>query len=276
MANHLKPSKQEAVIQGLVEGCSVRSLERMTGVHRDTILRLMVRVGDGCNRLLDESLRNLDCRQIQIDELWTFVGKKQRRLTPKDDRREKGDFWTFIALDADTKLIPAHRVGKRNSATASAFLKDLASRLSSRVQISSDSLPAYIEAIWWAFDGDVDYAQVVKSYESEIIGPGRYSPPIVTSVAKSPILGSPNMDETSTSYVERVNLSLRTSLRRFTRLSLGFSRKVENLRAAVNLYVAYYNFVRVHRTLQTTPAVAAGVTGHLWSLEELLEATKGH
>ena len=232
----------------------------------------MVRVGEGCQRLMDREMRGLTCQRIQVDEIWSFVGKKQRRLTVHDDPIKSGDQWTFVAIDADSKLIPCYRVGKRTGREAQAFIADLESRLSNRVQLSSDALAAYVEAVERAFGGDVDYGQIVKSYEADPIGPGRYSPPRVVSVERTPITGYPDHGHISTSYVERQNLTMRISMRRFTRLTNAFSKKVENLRAAVALHFAHYNFVRIHKTLRVTPAMEAGISNHLWSLPELLDA----
>jgi IS1 family transposase len=268
--NILKSEKKEAIIGGLVEGISIRSLERMTGVHRDTIMRLLVKTGHNCENLMDTKMRKLSCKNIEVDELWAYVGKKQRHVKKTDNPNEVGDFYTFVALDPDTKLIPAYKVGKRDFNTACAFITDLESRLSNRVQISSDKLRAYVDAIDFAFGQDVDYAQIVKSYEAEPIGPGRYSPPKVISTAKQYIIGNPNPDRICTSYVERQNLTVRMQNRRFTRLTNAFSKKIENLKAAVALHFAHYNFVRVHGTLRITPAMAAGITDHVWTLEEII------
>jgi len=257
--NKLKRDKQEAVIRCLVNGSSVRATERMTGVHRDTILRLMVRTGDNCRQIMDSELRGLNCRHVQMDEIWAMVGKKQRRLTEKDDPSRMGDFWTFVALDSDTRLVPATE-----------FVADLESRLDGRVQLSTDGLKAYVEAIDTVFGANVDYAQIVKSYEAEAIGPGRYSPPRVKKVERTPILGRPDMRQVSTSYVERSNLLMRMSIRRMTRLTDAFSRKLENFEAAIALHFAYYNFVRIHKSLKVTPAMAAGVSDRIWSLSRLL------
>lgn len=268
--NILKPAKKETVISALVEGNSIRSTERMTGVHRDTIMRLMVRVGNGCERLLDESMRGLECKRVQVDEIWSYVKKKEHKLTASDDPRRTGSIWTWVAIDADSKLIPSYRVGRRTVKDATLFMADLESRLANRVQLSSDGLNAYVAAIEKSFHGNVDYAQIVKSYEAEPIGPGRYSPPKVASATRTPVNGAPDYRHISTSYVERQNLTMRMSMRRFTRLTNGFSKKLENLQAAVALHFAHYNFVRIHRSLRITPAMAAGVTGELWSMERLL------
>lgn len=275
--NKLAIEKQEAVIRALVEGCSVRSTERMTGVHRDTILRLMVRVGNASEIILDDMMRGLNCERIEVDEIWTYVGKKQRHVSSDDNPSEVGDFYTWVAMDADTKLVPTYRVGKRDRPTAHAFMNDLSQRLNNRVQISSDGLRTYIDAIEESFGANVDYATIVKSYEAEPIGPGRYSPPKVVSTEKNVIQGNPNQDYISTSYVERGNLTMRMSMRRFTRLTNAFSKKLENLQAAVSLHFAYYNLVRFHKTLKMPPAMAAGVTNDVWTLTDLIELSEeGH
>jgi IS1 family transposase len=276
MANVLKREKQEQVIRSLVEGSSVRSTERMTGVHRDTILRLLRRVGEGCDRLMFSELRNLTCRRIQVDEVWGYVGKKQRHVTYDDNPYDVGDFWTFVALDADTKLVPCYRVSKRSSWDANAFMLDLSSRLSNRVQLSSDSLRAYVNAVDEAFGKNVDYGQIVKYYEAEPIGPGRYSPPKCVGMEVEPMWGNPDPAHISTSYVERQNLTMRMGIRRLTRLTNAFSKKPEGLKAAVALHFAYYNFVRRHKSLRVTPAMEAGITPHLWSLGKLVSVALDH
>ena len=271
--NRLSLSRRTQVINALVEGNSIRSTERMFDVHRDTICRLLVEVGEGCAGIMDERMRDLPCRRIQVNEIWAYVGEKQARLVPGDDRSRLGDMWTFVALDPETKLIPAYRVGKRTRPHAVAFMADLSERLANRVQLSSDALNTYVDAVERAFGADVDYGQAVKFYEAEPIGPGRYSPPRVVDQQKTVIAGRPDHAHISTSLVERQNLTVRMSMRRFTRLTNAFSKKVENLQAAVALHFAHYNFVRLHRTLRTTPAMVAGVENRLWLLEELVERT---
>lgn len=266
-------SRRVQIISCLVEGNSIRSTERMTNTHRDTITRLLVEIGDGCAKLLDREIRDLTCEWLQVDEIWSFVGKKQAHLKPGDDRSRLGDQWTFVALDPDTKIVPAYRVGKRTRQNAEAFMDDLSERLANRVQISSDALNSYVDAIERAFGADVDDGQVVKFYDAEPIGPGRYAPPRVVSQKKVVVAGSPDRRHISTSLVERQNLTMRMSMRRFTRLTNAFSKKLENLEAAVALHFAHYNFVRIHKTLRCTPAIAAGVNDRLWSLEELVDAT---
>ncbi|MDZ4777269.1 MAG: IS1 family transposase [Alphaproteobacteria bacterium] len=245
----------------------------MTDTHRDTIMRLALRVGAVCAKIMDEEMRELTCKKLQADEIWAYVGKKQSRVTREDDRARVGDQWTFVALDADTKLVPVYLVGKRTTTNATIFMKDLASRLSNRVQLSTDGLNSYVTAVEEAFGIDVDYAQIVKAYEAEPVEPGRYSPPRVVSTAKTVLVGRPASADITTSHVERQNLTMRMSMRRFTRLTNGFSKKLENLQAAVALHFCHYNFCRIHKTLKITPAMAAGVSSRLWSIEEMVERT---
>lgn len=269
--NILNSDKQEMIISALVEGSSIRSIERMTGVHRDTIMRLLVKTGNTCEIIMDETMRELPCKNIEVDEIWSYVGKKQRHVTRDDNPREVGDFYTFIALDSDSKLVPTYRIGKRDQITTQRFIYDLSSRLQNRVQLSSDKFKAYVEAVEFGFGGDVDYGQIVKSYEAEPIGPGRYSPPKVIATSKEYIVGNPDPRKICTSYVERQNLTVRMQVRRFTRLTNAFSKKLDNMKAAVALHFAHYNFVRVHGTLRITPAMAAGITNRIWSISDLLE-----
>jgi IS1 family transposase len=274
MANVLRTEKKLAVLAALVEGCSVRSTERMTGVHRDTICKLLARVGEGCASLLDERMVNLGCERLELDELWSFVGKKQRHVKATDDARRMGDQWVYVAIDATSKLIPSYLIGKRTAENTNMFVVDVAARVRNRVQISTDGLRLYVDAVTAAFGEDVDYAQVVKTYEADVVGEGKYSPPKIASTEKTPIVGEPISEYVSTSYVERSNLSIRMGMRRFTRLTNAFSKKLENHCAAVALYVAHYNFVRRHTTLRTTPAMAAGIEPRMWGLDELLASSE--
>lgn len=270
--NKLKIEAQETVVSALLEGCSIRSVERMTGIHRDTIMRLMVRIGEGCVKVMDETMRGLTLRHVQVDELWCYVGKKQRHITVEDDPLRVGDTWTFVSIDSHTKLVPNFHVGKRTLEDAQIFISDLASRLNNRCQLSSDGLKAYVQACEVAFGKDVDFAQIVKTYEADPIGPGRYSPPNVVATERTLITGNPDPNYISTSHVERLNLTTRMQMRRFTRLTNGFSKKIENLKAAVGLHFAHYNLVRTHGTIKVSPAMEAGITNRLWSIKELIEA----
>jgi IS1 family transposase len=272
MANVLNTNKQIAVISALAEGSSIRSIERMTGVHRDTIMRLGVKVGQGCTALMDEKMRNLRCTRLEMDEIWGFIGKKEKHVKI-DDPPEVGSVWTFCAIDADTKLVPAFRCGDRDAATANAFLKDVAGRMRNRVQISTDGLAAYENAIDAAFGADADYGQIIKTYGSITTDDNRrYSAPEFVSSEKKIVAGRPDYDLISTSYIERLNATTRLHMRRLTRLTLAFSKKRENFEAAVGLHFAYYNFVKRHNTLRCTPCMAAGVTGTFWTVGDLIEA----
>lgn len=273
MANLLSEDKQIAVISALAEGSAIRQIERMTGVHRDTIMRLGVRVGQGCATLLDSKMRGLSCRHLQFDEIWGFISKKEKHIR-LNDSLDYGDVWTFCAIDADTKLVPSFKVGKRDSATANAFVADVASRLRNRVQISADALKAYVEAVEQGFGADVDFAQIVKTYvhDDSQVGERQYSPSEIVITEKKPVVGSPDMALASTSYVERLNGTTRLHMRRLTRLTYAFSKKLENFQAAVALHFAYYNLVKRHSTLRCTPAMAAGIERDFWSAENLIEA----
>jgi len=275
MANVLPIDKQIAVISSLCEGSSIRSIERITGVHRDTIMRLGVKVGQGCTGLMDAKMRNLNCTRLEMDEIWGYVGKKEKHVQPGEDP-QLGNVWTFCAIDADTKLVPAFRVSKeRDEEAAGAFVADVASRLVNRVQISTDGLTAYVAAIRDAFGKhNVDYGQIIKTYgtEQSVEAQRRYSAPKITESEKKGVFGYPDWDLISTSYVERLNATTRLHVKRLARLTHAFSKKRENFEAAVGLHFAYYNFVRRHNTLRCTPAMAAGVEPSFWSVGELLEA----
>lgn len=269
--NILKRDKQLAVLSALLEGSSVRSIERMTGVHRDTILRLMNRVGEGCQRLMDTRMKGLPCKFVQVDEIWTYVGKKQKRVRPWDSQ-DAGDQFVFVALDADTKLVPCFLVGKREGPNADAFMEDLASRMKGRIQLTTDGFRPYIAAVEDAFGANIDFAQLIKLYQADTPNESRYTPPKIKSITPSFISGNPWPERISTSYVERQNLTLRMQMRRLTRLTNAFSKKLCNLKSALALHFAYYNFVRVHSTLRVAPAVAAGLVTYTWNMGELLTA----
>jgi len=275
MANHLKREKQLAVLAALVEGNSIRSTERLTGVHRDTILRLLVRVGRGCRGLLDGLMRDLALTSVQCDEIWTYVAKKEKHATPAEKLTgAAGDQFVYVALDRDTKLVPSWQVGRRTQATTTAFMRDLHSRIRitrrNWIELSTDGFTMYEPAIVETFGRQVHYGQVIKIYSSGNAGRGRYSPPVVSAVRYEIISGYP--EQTTTSHCERQNLQIRMQVRRFTRLTNAFSKKLANLEAAVALHFAYYNLCQRHGTIGTTPAVRAGVTDHEWTIEELLNA----
>ena len=273
MANVLPKDKQIAVISMLAEGSSLRALTRVTGIHSTTIADLALRVGQGCAKLMDAKMRDLTCRFLQFDEIWGFIGKKEKHRMPEDDPT-LGDVWTFCAIDAETKLMPAFKVGKRTHVTANAFVSDVASRLKNRPQISSDGLRAYVEAVENAFGMNVDFGMIIKNYGADRgeHQERRYSAPEVTSMQKMVVMGYPEMDLISTSHIERLNGTTRLHMRRLTRLTYAFSKKLENFEAAVALHFAYYNFVKSHGSLKMTPAMAAGVERSFWSVGDLVEA----
>ncbi len=270
--NKLAGTEQATVISALVEGNSIRSVERMTGIHCDTIMRLMVRVADGCDRLLDEMMRGLTCPRLQLDEIWAYVGMKQKTARRMDKADEFGDLYTFVAIDADSKLVPCWHVGKRTWNDTMLFVSDLRGRIVNRPQISTDAFRPYYSAIGSAFERNVDYAQIIKIFGSETNeGRGRYSPPVMLRCEREAIIGRPDPGHISTSYVERQNLTMRMQMRRFTRLTNGFSKKRANHAAAVALHFADYNLIRMHKTLKMTPAMAHGISDHIWTVGELLE-----
>lgn len=271
MANNLSNEKKVMAVSLLAEGNSIRSIERVTGVHRDTIMRLGVRVGTGCAAVLDEKMRGLGCKNVEVDEIWGFVGSKQKNAVRVG---AYGDVWTFLAIDADTKLIPSYVVGKRDSYHAKAFIDDLASRVTQRIQLSSDALPAYEDAVERGFGSEVDYGQVVKTFSVTDLRKDtahRYSPAEVVRTEKRRIQGQPLKAGICTSHIEKQNHTLRMHCRRLTRLTNAFSKKIENFEAAIALNLAYYNFCKLHITIRTTPAQEAGVESSQWTVEELLE-----
>jgi IS1 family transposase len=269
--NKLSLDKKADAVGMLCEGSSIRSIERITGIHRDTVMRLGVRIGEGCRRIMDDKMRNLSCRLIQVDEIWGFIGMKQKTAFSQSRKRGVGDVWTWVALDSETKLVPTFAVGDRSGYMADAFIEDLASRLSHRAQISSDALPAYADAVERAFGAGVDYGSIVKTFShSDLEGQRRYSPPEVMSVNRIPVSGNPVVDLISTSHVEKQNHTLRMHCRRLTRLTNAFSKKLENFKAAVALHYAYYNFVKSNIAIRCTPAMAAGVTNTFWTVRDLV------
>jgi IS1 family transposase len=276
MSNVLPMGERVRVVSALVEGTSLRATERLTGVFRQAITNLLLSVGDGCRSLLDERMRDLHCDVLELDEVWTFVGCKEA-LRDESDPPEYGDAYTWVALDARTKIVPCFCVEKRTAAAANAFAADLRARVLGKPQITTDGFKPYVEAIEAAFGSRVDYAQILKTYQTDEAGGAsrddvRYSRGRVVRSVKRTVTGTPDEHNISTSYVERSNLTLRMGQRRFTRLTNAFSKKVENLRAAVALHFGHYNFCRVHMTLRVTPAMEAGLTDHVWSVEELITA----
>jgi IS1 family transposase len=270
--NKLSPAKRAAIVSALVEGNSIRATCRMTDTAKGTILKLLVDLGRACESYQRDVLVNLPCKRIQCDEIWSFVGCKQKNV-PEEKRQRAGlgDIWTWTALDADTKLIVSWFVGGRDLAFSEVFMRDVASRLANRVQLTTDGHVAYLTAVIGAFGKeDVDYAQLVKIYGPSPDGERRYSPAGFVASERRVIRGNPDERHISTSYVERQNLTMRMSMRRFTRLTNAFSKKVENLEAAVALHFMHYNFVRIHQKLRVTPAMAAGVSHHVWELSEIV------
>lgn len=270
--NKLNNIKRSQVITCLIEGCSIRSTVRMTGVAKKTVMRLLVEVGEVCSRYQDEVFRGLSCQRIQVDELWSFVYCKQKNLTPEiaATNPRAGDVWLWVALDADTKLVPSWFVGSRDADAADVFLQDLASRISTRTQLTTDGHKVYLNAVEGAFRDRVDYSMLIKLYGPAPDFDTRYSPGECTGCERKPIMGNPDPKHISTSFVERQNLTARMMVRRLTRLTNAFSKKLENHTAAMALYYFAYNFIKIHGTLRCTPAMAAGVTNKLWEVSDLV------
>jgi IS1 family transposase len=269
--NKLSGAERAQIIRALVEGNSIRSVSRMTGFARNTITTLLVQVGTAASDYQDRVLRNLTSTRIECDEIWSFVGMKEK-MVPVERRDEPGigDVWTWVAIDPNTKLVPAWLIGDRDDVACRTFMVDLASRLSQRIQLSTDGFSRYPNAIEEAFRGQIDYAMVIKEYGIDLTD-RRFSPPVVQSERKIIVNGNPDPALISTSYVERQNLTMRMSMRRFTRLTNAFSKKVENHAAMVSLHFLYYNFGRVHSSLGklTTPAMKAGLADHVWTCDEI-------
>jgi IS1 family transposase len=271
MANNLPFDRQVEIIAALTEGVSIRATERLTGVHRDTIMRLGVRVGFGCAAIHDALMQGLRVARIEMDETWSYVGKKQARITP-EDTTDKGDQYVFLALAGAAKAIISYRVGKRTAVNTRAFVADVRERVLGAPEISTDAFNQYPNAVEAAFGVDCTFGTIEKHYSAPqaVEAARRYSPAEVVSISTRAVVGRPS--HISTSYVERQNLTLRMAQRRFTRLTNAFSKKLENHCAAVALYVAHYNFCRVHEALRVTPAMQLGVTDHIWSISELVDA----
>jgi IS1 family transposase len=270
--NRLTTEKRAQVIAALVEGNSIRSTCRMTGVAKNTVTKLLADVGVACSVYMDEAMRDLPCQRIQCDEIWAFVYSKQKNIPPEHEGEEGyGDVWTWVAIDPDTKLVPTYRVGGRDVRDARAFMLDLAKRMRFRIQLTTDGHRPYLPAVTEAFDRKIDYAVLQKMYGTDPEPQRRYSPAKCIGADIRIISGDPDPDYIGTSHVERQNLTMRMGMRRFTRLTNAFSKKVENLAAAVSLHFMHYNFCRAHKSLKgQTPAMAAGITDHVWPLSELI------
>jgi len=269
--NTLSNEKKTLILSLLAEGNSIRSVERLSGVHRDTIMRLMVTVGDQCRVFHHETMNNLKVNNLHVDEIWTYCSKHQKRIRPEENEKYIGDQYVFYAMDSDTKLIPAFRLGKRDGHAAASFMFEVSTRIINRFQLSTDAFPPYKDVVDRVWGSEIDYGQVIKSYvqtgeESE----RRYSPPRIIRMTKEVISGNPDWNDISTSHIERSNLSIRMSMRRFTRLTNAYSKKWENLYAALCLYFWHYNFARVHETLRVTPAMEHGIARRILTWNDLL------
>jgi len=260
------------ILSLLAEGNSIRSVERLSGVHRDTIMRLMVKVGEQAGKFLHETMSGLEAKRLHVDEIWSYVGKHQKRVTPDENDKYIGDQYCFVAMDSETKLIPAFKLGKRTGQAAHAFMFELSTRIVTKFQLSTDAFPPYVSAVDRVFGTEIDYGQVQKDYVS---APGkeasrRYTPGRIIRVARQVISGNPKWEDISTSHIERANLSMRMGMRRLTRLTNAYSKKWENLNAALCLYFWHYNFARVHETLRVTPAMEHGIARRILTWNDLL------
>jgi IS1 family transposase len=271
MSNKLLLAKRVQILSMLVEGSSMRSISRVADVSINTVSKLLAEAGEACIAHHDETVRKVKAKRVQCDEIWSFCYAKKKNVpTAKAAPEEAGDLWTWTALDADNKLIVSYWVGNRDAETAKDIMQDVADRLANRVQLTTDALKSYLDAVEDAFGGDIDYAKLVKLYGETTAGAGRYSPAICTGTMKERMMGAPDPVHISTSYVERQNLSMRMSMRRFTRLTNAFSKKLESHEHAIALYFTFYNFVRMHKTLKCSPAMAAGLTGKLWEMTDIV------
>lgn len=269
--NQLACSRRAQILRCLTEGNSLRATSRLVDCSINTVVKMLIEAGEACTKFQDVTLRGLNCQRLQLDEIWSFVGAKDKNATAEKKADGWGDIWTWIAVDGDSKLIPAWFVGQRTSQSAFHFLYDLEQRLSRRdVQITTDGLSLYLNPVNAAFMGRANYAQLQKIYGSEVRPPGHYSPAQCMGARRAIINGNPDPKHISTSFVERQNLTLRMTNRRFTRLTNAFSKKVENLEHSVALYAMNYNFCRIHQTLRVTPAMEAGIADHVWSMEEVI------
>jgi IS1 family transposase len=268
--NRLSNAERTRIVAALVEGSGINATCRMTGISKPTVLKLLADLGQACFAYHDAHVRSLNCKRIQCDEIWSFVGAKQRNVSEEKMAEGWGDAWTWTALDADSKLMVSYLVGQRGAWWGKKFMEDVASRINSRVQITTDGYRAYVDAVEGAFGMDVDYAMLIKLYGNPAGSEGRYSPGEVIGTETVQVMGSPDPKHISTSFVERQNLTMRMSMRRFTRLTNAFSKKLGNHGAAIALHYMHYNFCRIHKTLRVTPAMEAGIANHVWTIEELV------
>jgi IS1 family transposase len=270
--NRLDLETRVKIISALVEGVGINATSRMTGVSNNTVLKLLRDIGPACENYHNEHVRNLTTKRVQCDEIWSFVHAKDKNISEEQKHFGVGSVWTWTAIDADSKLLISYLVGLRDAGYAYEFMRDVASRLSNRVQVTTDGHRAYLDAVEGVFGIDVDYAQLVKMYGTEqLTGETRYSPPKCLGAHPTTITGNPDAEHISTSYVERSNLTIRLMNRRFTRLTLGFSKKIENHIHALALYTFHYNFCKIHKTLRCSPAMAAGVSGKLWEIADIVK-----
>jgi len=269
--NYLTHAERVQIVAALVEGNSLRSVSRMTGIARNTITKLLVDLGEACMNYHDTHVRNVRARRLQCDEIWAYVGAKQKNASPEKKEIGWGDVWTWVGLDADTKLVVSYLVGGRGAVWAKDFMDDCDSRIQGRVQITTNGHKAYLEAVEGASGMDVDFATLQKIYGASEETEKRYSPAKCIGCESKVVMGDPNQKHISTSYVERQNLTMRMHIRRFTRLTNAFSKKLDNHAYAVALHFMYCNFVRIHQTLRVTPAVQAGICDHVWTIAELVE-----
>jgi len=269
--SRLSTAQRVQIVSALVEGNSIRATCRMTGIAKGTVLSLLANLGKVCAEYHDEHVRNVTTKRIQCDEIWSFCYGKDKNVSEEQKAEGAGSLWTWTALDADSKLIVSYLCGGRDAAWARSFMEDVASRLTTRVQITTDGHRAYVEAVEGAFGMDVDYAMLIKLYGTPAAPDTRYSPGVCIGTETVVVSGNPDLNHVSTSYVERQNLTMRMSMRRFTRLTNGFSKKLENHEHMLAIYFLYYNFCRVHQTLRVTPAMEAGITHYVWTIEELVK-----
>ena len=271
MPNYLSIDRKIAVLNALVEGASICGISRMTGVNKRTVLRVLCEMGEKARDIMDRELVNVKARFVQCDEIWTFVGKKQKQLSDLErEEGEMGDQYIFVAMDSETKLVICHFIGKRTGENATKFMKDLAYRVPNRFQLSTDAFKPYLDAVDGVWGTDIDYGTIHKNYAEDILAQRRYSPPQVVSVSMQIVTGYPNRNRISTSHIERQNLTMRMNMRRLTRLTNAFSKKLSNLQAAIALHFYHYNFCRIHQTLRVTPVMESGLTKRIWGWEELL------